>query len=83
MKRCKWHCCYRKFKPRHNRQEFCNKTCSVKHAEWRKTRGSVIVSMILDDKPLREARIAGAQTSLIDEVAKARQKALEDGPKDG
>lgn len=66
MKRCKWHCCNRKFEPSRPAQDYCSTACRMRRLEWAKARGSRVLNAIL-----------GAGTGILD-VAKAERKALRD-----
>ena len=64
---CKWHKCNRRFKPTHHLQKFCCKKCKLDRTSWQRSRGFVLVDMLLKtDIP----NILAYRKKLLDEIRK-------------
>jgi hypothetical protein len=71
LRTCKWHGCGGKFSPQHGSQEYCCTAHRVKMMEWRKMRGSTLVSLLLETPPSKVSAVMKAERKkLLDEMGR-------------
>jgi len=64
---CKSHKCRKDFTPTNHRARFCSKSCKISHADWVKTRGGVIVNLMLSNPPDLKEQLMEKRDALLKE----------------
>lgn len=71
LRTCKWHGCGGAFPPQHGSQEYCCQAHRVKMMEWKKTRGSRLVTLLLETPAAKVgAAMREERKKLLDEIAR-------------
>ncbi len=66
---CAWHKCRAEFEPSHHLQTFCCERCKKDRQNWKQTRGSVLVDLLID---MDAEGLARERRKLLEEINAAQ-----------